>query len=127
MPQNLSLSSGEEREPLITNPPSPTASTTSQEETRPRRGLRNTNSRHILLCVFALIVLNQFCWYLLEVPTVSLVEMVICERYYENNGHAVDLQSNGGVGERLCKIPAIQSELAKIVGLKPMFDAIPSE
>lgn len=117
-----------ESEPLIADPISPAASSGwRQEELHSKRGLRNGNSRRVLICVFGLIVLNQFCSYLTEVPIVRLIEKVICEKHHEGRGDDIDLKFDGDVDEKLCKIPAIQSELAKIIGLKSTFDAIPGK
>ena len=64
----------------------------------------------------------SFSIYLFEVPTVVLLEKVICESYYLHHPSSEAL-----VDETLCKVAPIQTRLADIFGLKASFDAIPSE
>lgn len=79
----------------------------------------------ILICTFCL----QFCFYfakhMVEVPSIKLFEQAICNRYY-NRHEELTLSSGQPVDEHLCKIPAIQNELANLVGLKFTFDALPA-
>ena len=63
---------------------------------------------------------------MVEVPTIKLFEQAICNRYYSNHStDPVHLRSTPDVHEGLCKIPAIQKELATLTGLKFTFDALP--
>ena len=61
---------------------------------------------------------------MVEVPMIKLFEQAICDRYYAVHSDLVTAVT-GPVEERLCKIPAIQNELAALVGWKFTFDALP--
>ena len=62
---------------------------------------------------------------MVEVPLIKLLEQAICNRYYAID-ELVDA-ATGPISEGMCKIPAIQDELASIVGWKFSFDALPGE
>ena len=57
---------------------------------------------------------------MVEVPTIKLFEQAICNRYYSTQQQAAP-----NIDERLCKVPAIQNQLATLTGLKFTFDALP--
>lgn len=61
---------------------------------------------------------------MVEVPTIKLFEQAICNRYYSDQSIHPRVTAPD-VDERLCKIPAIQNELASLTGLKFTFDALP--
>lgn len=80
----------------------------------------------ILIYTFCLQFLTYFAKHVIEVPIIKLFEQAICNRYYA----AAHSQAGLGlalsdVDESHCKIPAIQTELAALVGLKFTFDALP--
>ena len=60
---------------------------------------------------------------MVEVPTIKLFEQAICNRYYAEQ--SIHPPATLDVDEDLCKIPAIQDELAILTGLKFTFDALP--
>jgi hypothetical protein len=72
------------------------------------------------LIPFALYILSAFATLLLEVPIVRLTEQAICNRHFQDLG-ARDIE------EVACKISEIQDLLAKIVGWKMSFDALPGK
>lgn len=73
---------------------------------------------------FVAYILISFATLLLEVPTVRLIEGSICNRYYVSAENAT-LMTAEQVNESACKIPQVQSLLAKLVGWKFSFDAVP--
>jgi len=78
----------------------------------------------ILICTFCLQFCTYFSKHMVEVPMIKLFEQAICDRYYAAHGELSNA-SAGPINERLCKIPAIQNELAGLVGWKFTFDALP--
>lgn len=76
----------------------------------------------IVICTFALQFCTYFAKHMVEVPTIKLFEQAICNRYYHSAHH----RSTPDIDEGLCKIPAIQDELATLTGLKFTFDALPA-
>lgn len=85
------------------------------------------SSHCMLSCIFLLFLINQFCFALLEVPRIRLLEKVICYQYYQ------DRPPSGFGGQQIqtrlidldCKLPEIQSELANVVGILTACNAIP--
>lgn len=77
----------------------------------------------ILICTFCLQFCNYFAKHMVEVPTIKLFEQAICNRYYSEQ--SIHLRATQDIDEGLCKIPAIQNELAALTGLKFTFDALP--
>lgn len=77
----------------------------------------------ILICTFALQFCTYFAKHSVEVPTIKLFEQAICNRYYSEE--AIHPRATPDIDERLCKVPAIQDELATLTGLKFTFDALP--
>jgi hypothetical protein len=53
----------------------------------------------------------------LELPLLRLVERTICKAYL-----GTDI---GGIDEQACKIPVVQDKVAKIMGYRTTFDALP--
>ena len=75
--------------------------------------------RYCLLIEFLTELSNN----ILTVPLVSLLERAICENYYRQHDQ-IALSSLGFIDEALCKIPAIQGELAKLRGWKAFFETL---
>ena len=78
----------------------------------------------ILICTFSLQFCTYFAKHMIEVPTIQLFEQAICNRYYSNQSLHLPLPAPD-IDETLCKVPAIQKELATLTGLKFTFDALP--
>ena len=78
----------------------------------------------ILICTFCLQFCTYFAKHMVEVPTIKLFEQAICNRYYSDQSMYPRLTASN-IDEGLCKIPAIQIELATLTGLKFTFDALP--
>ena len=80
------------------------------------------NGKRRLANLFSIHIAFAFTNFLLEVPLFRLFEQAICNRYYRT------LSSPGTpIDEAECKIPEIQDFLAKVVGWKMSFDALPGE
>lgn len=73
-----------------------------------------------LAMIFVVFYGFRFALALLDVPKVRLVERAICRRYYRSSDPL-----DGNIPEEQCKIPIVQTELARIIGYKLTFDAIP--
>ena len=73
---------------------------------------------------FVAYILISFATLLLEVPIVRLIEGSICNRYYSSADNATYIAVEQ-IDESACKVPQVQSLLAKLVGWKMSFDAIP--
>lgn len=78
----------------------------------------------ILICTFCLQFCTYFAKHMVEVPTIKLFEQAICNRYYSHQSTHLSL-AIPDIDEGLCKVPAIQNELAALTGLKFTFDALP--
>lgn len=78
----------------------------------------------VLICTYALQFCTYFAKHMVEVPTIKLFEQAICNRYYR--GQSIHLPATPDVHEGLCKIPAVQIELATLTGLKFTFDGLPA-
>ena len=122
------LSSDNERQPLL--PPShghaksPSRDTVWQWPVRAILAVKNFLVENpILICTFCLQFCTYFAKHMVEVPTIKLFEQAICNRYYSEQ--STHLRPTQDIDEGLCKIPAIQNELATLTGLKFTFDALP--
>lgn len=80
-----------------------------------------------LLLTFAVFFLLSFAKYLVEVPIVQLFEQTACHQFYRSQYYAPFFNNvNGSVFEEYdCKVPPVQDILAKLVGWRIAFDAIP--
>lgn len=78
----------------------------------------------VLICTYALQFCTYFAKHMVEVPTIKLFEQAICNRYYR--GQSVHAPATPDIHEGLCKIPAVQIELATLTGLKFTFDGLPA-
>lgn len=122
----------DERQPLLPSHTDPHPHPDSSDQPRSRHRvvegaqfLRNfLYEDPILFCTFSLQFCTYFAKHIVEVPMIKLFEQAICTRYYNEHRDLHSLVS-GASEERLCKIPAIQNELAGLVGLKFTFDALP--
>lgn len=89
-----------------------------------RDGLRRET--RIIVCVLCLQFLISFAKHIVEVPTIRLFEIAICNRYYrDRRGFQRPLQSFSQIDEEKCKIPHIQNDLSSLVGWRFSFDALP--
>ena len=86
----------------------------------PRRTWWQTNSPRIIV---ALLALDIFCLSMAGslsiVPITRILEDILCHLYYDKHSG-----QNGDIDESLCKIDAIQSELAYLLGLNSMVEAV---
>lgn len=88
--------------------------------------IESVNMKAIIASTFILYFLVTFAIQLLEVPTVRLFEIAICDRYYRTtNDGALAGSLLKDIDESSCKITAVQNELAEIAGWKISFDAVP--
>ena len=81
-------------------------------------------ARSLLVSTFILYFCVTFAIQLLEVPIVRLFENAICDRYYRSVESA-SFHIHSDIDEKACKISGVQDELAKLVGWKVSFDALP--
>lgn len=124
----------DERQPLLPSRTHPHPKPDSTDQPRPwHRIIEGANSLRnflygdpILFLTFSLQFCTYFAKHIVEVPMIKLFEQAICNRYYNDHQDVHGLFSKAS-DERLCKIPAIQNELAGLVGLKFTFDALPGQ
>jgi hypothetical protein len=64
--------------------------------------------------------LFRFAYYLLEVPTVGMIEYAVCHQQLDH----VNSMSTA-LDEAACRTPPVQEQVARIVGWKMSFDAVP--
>ncbi|KAH8655476.1 putative MFS transporter [Xylariales sp. PMI_506] len=67
--------------------------------------------------VISMLLIDGLGYSIAQAPTVQLYEDMVCRHYYQ-----APLGVNDG---QLCKIPAVQSEVASIFGWQAFFDGIP--
>ena len=116
----------DEQQPLLQSQVSrqPTTSTESCLFQFTRSFRHSLPNRSTLIGTFCLQFLNYFAKHMIEVPMIKLFEQAICDRYYASPKQ-LSLSTRAYVPESECKVPAIQSELALLSGLKFTFDALP--
>ena len=124
----MNRSSDNERQPLL--PPTPKHAQSPNRDAVwqwPVRAILAIKAflveNPILICTFALQFCTYFAKHMVEVPTIKLFEQAICNRYYADQ--SIHLRATPDVDEALCKVPAVQNELATLTGLKFTFDALP--
>ena len=91
----------------------------------PDRNLTSSsNLRLISPLIGAYVLYNalSFATLLLEVPQVRLFERSICRRFYQGSDSVVSPGKD--VDESLCKVAAIQDELATVAGWQLSFNAL---
>ena len=81
----------------------------------------NTLAKYCLLLQFSVELSNQ----ILTVPLIALFENAICQTYYRQD-ELMDSANSQLLDRRSCKIPPIQSELARTRGWKAFFETISS-
>ncbi len=109
-------SSANEREPLLRHEDSD--SIDHQSGQLPPFRLSKL-ARYCLLLSFLLELSNN----VLAVPLISLFERAICEAYFRKNAQDT-LSLSLPIDEVSCKLPPIQSELAKLRGWKGFFETL---
>ena len=73
---------------------------------------------------YILYLLFRFAHFLLEVPTVRMIEHAVCHQQLNRVG--LDAASMlPELNEKACKTAAVQEQVARIVGWKMSFDAAP--
>lgn len=92
-------------------------STTRDDDDAPEAELDHTLSTRVFWYCLALMFLLRLTITAVELPLLRLVEQVICKAYL---GTDID-----GIDEKACKIPAVQDKVAKIMGYRSTFDALP--
>ena len=119
------MSALSESAPLL---PTESQDTNADEITQPDTFIRPLSRRDIrtLSITFAVFLLLCFAKYLVEVPVVQLFEQTACHQFYHSQHHAQLSDGNATVlGKHDCKVPPVQDKLARLVGWRIAFDAIP--
>ena len=95
------------------------------EVPEPKKASKHFSIR-LLVSLYALFYLFKFSRALVNVPKVRLIELAVCQRYYQHQpGWSGTLAED--IPEKLCKILPVQTELSTILGWRSSFEAIPSE
>lgn len=79
----------------------------------------------MVILAFALVAIIDMGAFLGEAPRTRVFEANICLGYYRESDPSV-IGKDGTVAEKLCKVDAVQQNMAMIFGWQEMFDAIPS-
>lgn len=87
-----------------------------------RPSLRHCESR--LLAIYILYLLFRFAHFLLEVPTVRMIENALCHQHVESSS-VPSVPAAAAFDESMCKGAAVQDKLANILGWKLSLDALP--
>jgi hypothetical protein len=90
---------------------------------RHKSSTTSTPSR-VVLYFMAIHFLLAFCEIVLVAPLIRLFEWSLCVSYYELHDPSIIIPGKE-IPEFRCKIPGVQTPLAKIRGWKSMFDTIP--
>ena len=110
-----SKESTDERRPLLDR----TASTCSS----PSESTPSIHRKVILLMCLIIVTLNVAA-YLQSIPRVRLYEIVYCRQYYQEVNPGL-IGPGGVVDEKLCKINAVQNQVALLIGWLRAFDYAP--
>jgi MFS family permease len=79
----------------------------------------------MVILAFALVAVIDMGAFLAEAPRTRVYEANLCLRYYRENDPSV-IAADGTILEKLCKVDAVQQNMAMIFGWQEMFDAVPS-
>lgn len=115
----------DERSPLLRPPPD----THRPGHKRARSSIHIPivhSERSILYTLIAIVVVVSFGAYLTIIPSIRLMEDILCHQYYDSivgPGH-IGLQEK--IDEELCKGDKIQRDLSFIIGISDMMEAAPS-
>jgi hypothetical protein len=77
----------------------------------------------VYLCGLFLLVVD-LPGYIAEVNRVRMYELAVCRDWYSHTNKTVINPINGDIPEELCKISAVQSELAAFSGLQMLLDEL---
>jgi hypothetical protein len=77
----------------------------------------------VYLCGLFLLVVD-LPGYIAEVNRVRMYELAVCRDWYSHTNKSVINPINGEIPEELCKIPAVQSELADFSGMQMLLDEL---
>lgn len=77
----------------------------------------------VYVCAVLIITLDVPS-FMSEGPELRMLELAVCRDFYAAHDLSV-IDDNGNVAEQRCKIPEIQSALAKLRGIMAMMEAIP--
>lgn len=79
----------------------------------------------MVVLAFFLVAIIDMGAFLAEAPRTRVYEANICLGYYRKSDSSV-ISPDGTIPEKLCKVDAVQQDMAMIFGWQEMFDAIPS-
>nr|POE54174.1 efflux pump ustt [Quercus suber] len=117
------------REPIITEQ----TPLFHQERSAVEQGVVHS-SKFVVWVVMVILVLLSFAEEISQPPQTRIMESVICYRYYETADPSkiqigrdqIGPGALGGVPEMLCKVGAVQGELAELGGYQRVFDGLPA-
>lgn len=92
-------------------------------ETDAARHLVRRQYTTIFLCALAVVFIDMGC-FLTSAPQLRLFESIVCRDYYKGRGSG-PVDPHGDIPEHLCKINAVQDEVAFLDGYQMLFDNIP--
>ena len=74
---------------------------------------------------YILCLLFRFAQFLLEVPTVRMIEYAVCYQQLNHVGLGAAPIAPDDLNEKACKVAVVQEQVARIIGWKLSFDAAP--
>ncbi|KAF3938114.1 hypothetical protein ABW19_dt0207956 [Dactylella cylindrospora] len=79
----------------------------------------------IIILAVVIIFVFDFANMLIQTPMIRIYEEIICRKYFDSQKSSL-YPAGTEIPEDECKIAPVQRELALIMGMEPVFDAIPS-
>ncbi|KAK5994613.1 hypothetical protein PT974_05092 [Cladobotryum mycophilum] len=90
------------------------------------RRQENLRKRLVVPILFTIVVGLDFSLFMLNLPLTRVYESIACYRYYEGREPSRFLNP-GSIPESLCKVEAVQSELAIVRGYEYLFQGLPGQ
>lgn len=88
--------------------------------------LKGAVANHPLYALYALYGLFRFAQFLLEVPTVQMVEVAACHQFLNRKNDVIGtVFEMAKIPDSACKAVPVQEQISRVIGWKMSFDAIP--
>ncbi|KIH89069.1 hypothetical protein SPBR_07098 [Sporothrix brasiliensis 5110] len=99
---------------------------TDNDENAVAGSVTAAHRRRVMIVVFAQVIMIDFAAFFLDVPQTSILERIICDRYYNTDG-AKSGADNGTISVLPdCTAGPVQTELATITQMLNTFNRLPS-
>jgi len=111
----------EEQQPLLLD----SSTHSSNSPAQPEPATLRLGSTRVVVFIAIIVFCVSIAGDLVSIPIVRVIEDAVCKDYYRSHDGQF-LLTHGEIDEKLCKQDEIQSELAYIMGVQEMMDAIMS-